>query len=485
MSPSTPLGSGTGNAPNMYLHPRHYPPPQPPQHPQPFMQHYPPIPHHYAPPLHHYAPPHFVQYPQYPPMRPNIETTPASSIMRPDLEAPAVPASLRAPAAPASSQASRLRPNPEPHPGARLCGETDMPWEDFKSRVLAFLDSAADEVQLVYKFVGDNSRATQLNDVEAFSIAMDRLCHKAFNARTRVVALELPQGQTDYYHQSKKEDTRADDIPPASSDDDVTQLKAYKQLESQIRCELHHGHCFVDARVAMITIVDLITEMTLWAKKIALGHATIYNPPHCLNFDRGPTKKPRHSRSASSPEVHVTIQNITADPTAVEDSQPSPLSQPHRLNLQARSLAPFPDYPKVGVLLGLIDAERPELRLAELETPLLDAGVFLSSQVILLPEDVLSVIGDMGQRRARILRNYAKRTVLPLLGLVNSYEEPEISEIPSAGSQNKGKERAVEAEDDMWQEENHGLMGTEVAGPTSTRAMTKPRGTRNSRPDTN
>jgi hypothetical protein len=106
-------------------------------------------------------------------------------------------------------------------------GETDMPWEDFKSRVLAFLDSAADEVQLVYKFVGDNSRATQLNDAEAFSIAMDRLCHKAFNARTRVVALEvknaavsdylchinennlqLPQGQTDYYHQSKKEDTR-------------------------------------------------------------------------------------------------------------------------------------------------------------------------------------------------------------------------------------------------------------------------------------
>lgn len=101
------------------------------------------------------------------------------------------------------------------------------------------------------------------------------------------------------------------------------------------------------------------------------------------------------------------------------------------------------------MLLELINAERPELRLAELETPLLDAGVVLSSQVILLPEDVLSVIGNMGQRRARILRNYAKRTVLPLLGLVNSYEEPEI---PSPGTQNKGKERAVEAEDDTWQE---------------------------------
>ncbi|KAG1717969.1 hypothetical protein EDB19DRAFT_1838835 [Suillus lakei] len=281
MSPSTPLGSGTGNAPNMYLHPRHYPPPQLPQHPQPFMQHYPPIPHHYAPPLHHYAPPHFVQYPQYPPMRPNIETTPASSIMRPDLEAPAVPASLRAPA---SSQASRLRPNPEPHPGVfsfdidvvaddmkhGFCGETDMPWEDFKSRVLAFLDSAADEVQLVYKFVGDNSRATQLNDVEAFSIAMDRLCHKAFNAHTRVVALEVKNAAVKQTTTTKaKKRTCADDIPPASSDEDVTQLKAYKQLESQIRCELHHGHCFVDCTSGYDNHRRLDhAEMTLWAKKI-------------------------------------------------------------------------------------------------------------------------------------------------------------------------------------------------------------------------
>jgi hypothetical protein len=70
----------------------------------------------------------------------------------------------------------------------------------------------------------------------------------------------------------------------------------------------------------------------------------------------------------------------------------------------------------------------------------------------------------MGQRRARILHNYAKRTVLPLLGLVNSYEEPEIPEIPSAGSQNKGKERAVEAEDDMWQEGESWIDGYRSGG---------------------
>ncbi|KAG1746510.1 hypothetical protein EDB19DRAFT_1631718 [Suillus lakei] len=145
-----------------------------------------------------------------------------------------------------------------------------MPWEDFKSRVLAFLDSAADEVQLVYKFVGDNSRATQLNDAEAFSIAMDHLCHKAFNARTRVVALEVKNAAVKQTTTTKaKKRTRADDIPPASSDEDVTQLKAYKQLESQIRCELHHGHCFVDRTSGYDNHRRLDhAEMTLWAKKI-------------------------------------------------------------------------------------------------------------------------------------------------------------------------------------------------------------------------
>ncbi|KAG1796097.1 hypothetical protein EV424DRAFT_1353305 [Suillus variegatus] len=380
MSPSTPLGSGTGNAPNMYLHPRHYPPPQlpqhqqqPPQHPQPFMQHYLPMPHHYAPPLHHYAPPHFVQqyagqpqYPQYPPMRPNTEIIPASS------RALAAPVSSQAPT---SSQALRLRPNPEPRPGVfsfdidviaddmkcGFCGETDMPWEDFKSRVLAFLESAADDVQLVYKFVGDNSRATQLNDAEAFSIAMDRLCHKVSNARTRVVALEVKNAAVKQTTTAKaKKRTRTDDIPPASN-----------------RTSGYDNHRRLDH-----------AEMTLWAKKI----------------------------------------NITADPTAAKSKTPSPppLSQPRHFDTTAWSKTPSPP---------------------PLSQP--HAEVVLSSQVILLPEDVLSVIGNMGQRRARILRNYAKRTVLPLLGLINSYEEPEI---PSPGTQNKGKECAVEAEDDTWQE---------------------------------
>jgi hypothetical protein len=64
---------------------------------------------------------------------------------------------------------------------------------------------------------------------------------------------------------------------------------------------------------------------------------------------------------------------------------------------------------------------------------LLEAGITTSEQLLLLPEDVVSVIGDMGQARARILRNYAKRIVLPVLGLRGNYEDPEIAVDPEDG----------------------------------------------------
>ena len=67
----------------------------------------------------------------------------------------------------------------------------DIPWEDFKSRVLAYLDSARGEVELVYKFAGESGRAFHLDNAEVFASLMECLCQKASNARTRAVGLEV------------------------------------------------------------------------------------------------------------------------------------------------------------------------------------------------------------------------------------------------------------------------------------------------------
>ncbi|KAG1761274.1 hypothetical protein EDD22DRAFT_847896 [Suillus occidentalis] len=122
------------------------------------------------------------------------------------------------------------------------------------------LESAANDIQLVHKFVGDNSRATSLNDVEAFSIAMDHLCHKVSDAYTQVVALEVKNAAVKQTTTTKaKRGIHADDIPSTSSDKDVTQLTVYKQLESQIQYHIsdYNNHHQLDN-----------AKMTLWAKQI-------------------------------------------------------------------------------------------------------------------------------------------------------------------------------------------------------------------------
>jgi len=102
-------------------------------------------------------------------------------------------------------------------------------------------------------------------------------------------------------------------------------------------------------------------------------------------------------------------------------------------------MPPYHDiYPPIRAILELINTDKPELQFGELEISLLEAGVISSHQVVLLPEEVLCLIGNMGLERARLLRNYAKRVVLPLLGVLGNYDEPEIA---SPSPVNKGKER--------------------------------------------
>lgn len=84
-------------------------------------------------------------------------------------------------------------------------------------------------------------------------------------------------------------------------------------------------------------------------------------------------------------------------------------------------------FPPVSDVIKMIEFDKPGKGFDRLLYAMLEAGMVTSEQILLVPEDVLSVIGVMGQARARILRNYAKRVVLPMLGLVGKYEEPEIA----------------------------------------------------------
>lgn len=87
-------------------------------------------------------------------------------------------------------------------------------------------------------------------------------------------------------------------------------------------------------------------------------------------------------------------------------------------------------------MIKLVKANKPGQGFSDIEQVLLEAGIFTSEQILLLPEDVLSAINNIGRPRARLLRNYAKHVVLPLLGLPIHYEEPEIDLLVDGEAEN-------------------------------------------------
>ena len=74
----------------------------------------------------------------------------------------------------------------------------------------------------------------------------------------------------------------------------------------------------------------------------------------------------------------------------------------------------------------------------------------LSCQVVILPEDVVSVIGNMGEKKARILHNYAKCIILPLLRIQGNHDDPEIAS-PTKDTEGKGiMESGLCQVGDLW-----------------------------------
>lgn len=69
--------------------------------------------------------------------------------------------------------------------------ETDITWDDFRSRVLVHLDNAMHAVQLACKVSGDTGKLSHLNNVDDFNATIERLRQRAYNARTRAVCLEV------------------------------------------------------------------------------------------------------------------------------------------------------------------------------------------------------------------------------------------------------------------------------------------------------
>lgn len=68
--------------------------------------------------------------------------------------------------------------------------ETDMSWEDFRSRATAHLDGTPKPIQLTYKISGE-SGASHLDNSDDFDAAMGHVRAKATRAHSKAVNMEI------------------------------------------------------------------------------------------------------------------------------------------------------------------------------------------------------------------------------------------------------------------------------------------------------
>ena len=156
----------------------------------------------------------------------------------------------------------------------------------------------------------------------------------------------------------------------------------------------------------------------------ARGQATVYCPPHALNFDRGPTKKACHSHS--TPEVHVAVNFGSQNPGAVA----SVASVEIEKNLAPRSCTSSPDIespvvpssplefnPPILLLLQLMDLNDPSktFKYIEFEQEFRKFGIRGILDVYRLPRMVLATFGTLGWYGANHLHAYIEGRLMSLI----------------------------------------------------------------------
>jgi hypothetical protein len=227
---------------------------------------------------------------------------------------------------------------------------------------------------------------------------------------------------------------------------------AFKKLEAALKCEAHKGHCLVDRTGGHDNHRRLShCDMTEWAIKIVSGrlwrycvctHLSVgiwrgnylHPPPHSVNFDRMPAKKPRVSGSA--PEVHVAVNfgsplpgteaSYTVNGTTHHVVQ-QPLASSSGTSSKLERALKRPNLP-VRLLLELMDLDdlTIDLKYVDVEEQLKDNGMTGILEVYETPMELLVKIGCLGSDGASCLHKYIKERLLPVIqgeGMVSGEKE--------------------------------------------------------------
>ncbi|KAI9429954.1 hypothetical protein H4582DRAFT_2218058 [Lactarius indigo] len=348
--------------------------------------------------------------------------------------------------------------------------QTDTKWPDFREEVLYRLERHRSTVRIVFRIVGEGGGWSDLASEYDWADAISRLTGKIRSARTRAVSLEIKNMQ-DLPHtkarrskgKGREKRCRDDDIPPAPSPDAARQLDCLIKLQQHLSCNKHSGpgkktYCLLKKSGENTEGGhEELTheEMTLWAKHISLGKATIHTPPNVNRYDYPSTKKARTVRP--TPEVHVSV-NITPTSeagnstthlvSAASTSTPGPSRlagvdgnppcdtpsgvagpstlrptsgpRPSRILVLLDCLVEL-RVPTMMELLLLMDEYEPAIGLSyvSIHEEFVDLGIMDSVDLYSLPVELLATFGGLGHDLAHRLNRFCENLFIPL-GLVET-----------------------------------------------------------------
>ncbi|THU85208.1 hypothetical protein K435DRAFT_869535 [Dendrothele bispora CBS 962.96] len=322
---------------------------------------------------------------------------------------------------------------------------SDIPYEDFRSRICANLDVSPETAELGYRYgklnstEGVRSKYTLLADAQAFRQLVSNVVETNERARTQTTVLYFAdlnilrdQAKKKMAKKGQKRN-RTDDIPPdvVATNSDMSSAH-FKKLTTHLQCSVHSRWCYIHRSGGATTHVPVdVKAATLWAKAMARDEADVYNPPQVLGFDHQ-AKRQKTRTGKSVPNVQVVIGLPDQDLKPLTSFGGSRIANSNGSMSYSASERPAKlplSYPSIHNALTQLDQRKPDSDFISMEKPLRDAHIRYLDEVTLLSEEEIVSLTDLPLMKIKILRDYALTELADWrkIGAFHDAEEPAIA----------------------------------------------------------
>ncbi|KAF9781634.1 hypothetical protein BJ322DRAFT_1023023 [Thelephora terrestris] len=210
---------------------------------------------------------------------------------------------------------------------AEITFEWNVLFHDFYDCICARMDTNMDDAMLGYKFDSDPKKSIirlPSNNSTAFDTMLEKVKSRITRARTHAVVLEIHNLVSSTMlppHMSAARQKKTVEATKLSAATEQT-IEFWLLLEKLRKCQENHcPWCWVVPGGIHKTMT--VFQVTLWAKMIASGIATLDQPPSTSAFNHLWTQVQKGKKAPSLPKIHIHLPdhlNIGATSSRVAET---------------------------------------------------------------------------------------------------------------------------------------------------------------------